>query len=91
MRTLSLAVALALTAVVAAARQSSVPTFDQIIELKRPGGVDIAPDGSKVAFTVTEANWEDNAYETEIFLASASRRSARACIALIPPPARSRH
>ena len=72
MRTLSLAVALALTAVVAAARQSSVPTFDQIIELKRPGGVDIAPDGSTVAFTVTEANWEDNAHETEIFLASAS-------------------
>jgi dipeptidyl aminopeptidase/acylaminoacyl peptidase len=72
MRTLSLAVALALTAGVAGARQTSVPTFDQIIELKRPGGVAIAPDGSKVAFTVTEANWEDNAFETEIFLAGAS-------------------
>jgi len=72
MRTLSLAVALALTAGVAVARQTSVPTFDQIIELKRPGGVAISPDGSKVAFTVTEANWEDNAFETEIFLASAS-------------------
>ncbi|HXG72085.1 MAG TPA: DPP IV N-terminal domain-containing protein, partial [Gemmatimonadaceae bacterium] len=52
------------------AQESKAPTFEQIIELKRPGGVALSPDGSQVAFTVGETNWEDNAYETEIFLAS---------------------
>ena len=51
-------------------QESKVPTFEQIIELKRPGAVALSPDGSQVAFTVSESNWEDNAYETEIFLAS---------------------
>src|SRR5687767_4362841 len=49
---------------------SHVPTIDQLIELKRPGGVAISPDGSKVAFTVSETNWDENANETEIFLAT---------------------
>lgn len=52
------------------AQGSKAPTFEQIIELKRPGAVALSPDGSQVAFTVSETNWEDNAYETEIFLAS---------------------
>ncbi len=50
---------------------SRVPTFDQIIEMKRPGAVALSPDGSQVAYTVTETNWDDNSYETEIFLAPA--------------------
>ena len=28
--------------------QSRVPTIDQLIELKRPGGVALSPDGTKV-------------------------------------------
>ena len=48
--------------------QTRVPTIDQLIELKRPGGVALSPDGTKVAFTVNETNWDDNAYETEIFI-----------------------
>jgi dipeptidyl aminopeptidase/acylaminoacyl peptidase len=64
-------VALPVLALAAAgAQETRVPTFDEIIELKRPGAVAISPDGTRVAFTVTEANWEDNAYETEIFLAT---------------------
>ncbi len=51
--------------------QNRVPTIDQLIELKRPGAVAISPDGTKIAYTVTETNWEDNAYETEIFLVDA--------------------
>lgn len=47
-----------------------VPTIDELIELQRPGGVAISPDGATVAYTVTETNWEDNAYETEIFLSA---------------------
>ncbi len=64
-----LAAALAFTAFQAHARAPRVPTFDDIISLKRPGGVALSPDGSTVAFTVNETNWEDNAFETEIFLA----------------------
>ena len=55
----------------AQATETTVPTYDQIIGLKRPGSVALSPDGSRVAYTVSEANWEDNAYETEIFLADA--------------------
>jgi len=60
------------TTLTAGAQEARVPTFDQIIELKRPGAVAMSPDGTRVAFTVNETNWEDNAYETEIFLAPVS-------------------
>ena len=45
------------------------PTVDQLISLKRVGSPTISPDGRYVAYTVRETNWEDNAYETEIWLA----------------------
>lgn len=66
-------IALTLLALAPAMRaaDTKVPTFDQIIELKRPGAVALSPDGTRVAYTVTETNWDDNAYETEIFLADA--------------------
>jgi len=54
------------------AADTRVPTIDQLIELKRPGAVALSPDGKRVAFTVTETNWDENAYETEIFLADAA-------------------
>ncbi len=71
MRTFATLTALLLTTLAAGAQDARVPTFDQIIELKRPGAVAISPDGTRVAFTVNETNWEDNAYETEIFLVAA--------------------
>jgi dipeptidyl aminopeptidase/acylaminoacyl peptidase len=51
------------------AADSQVPTIDQVIALQRPGAVAISPDGTRVAYTVSETNWDDNAYETRIFLA----------------------
>jgi dipeptidyl aminopeptidase/acylaminoacyl peptidase len=67
-------VALASVAALASVHaQSRVPTIDQLIELKRPGGVALSPDGTKVAYTVTETNWDENAYETEIFIVDAQR------------------
>jgi dipeptidyl aminopeptidase/acylaminoacyl peptidase len=80
MRTLSLALVVSVATLATHAQeapavstgapvQGRVPTFDQIIELKRPGSVAVSPDGTKVAFTVSEANWEENAFETEVFLA----------------------
>ena len=62
----------ALTCAVPVAQERHVPTFEQIIELKRPGTTAISPDGRYVAFTVNETNWDDNAYETEIFLVAAT-------------------
>lgn len=55
----------------AAPAQNVVPTFDQIIELSRPGAVALSPDGVLVAYTVSQADWEDNTYDIEIFLVPA--------------------
>ena len=63
-------------ATLAAARmltaQSTVaPTVDQILSLKRAGAPEISPDGRYVAYTVRDTNWDENAYETEIWIADA--------------------
>ncbi len=49
--------------------QSHTPTIDQLIELKRAGSPAISPSGQWVAYTVREANWDENNYHTEIWLA----------------------
>ena len=54
------------------AQDARTPSFDQVISLKRPGAVAISPDGKRVAFTVAETNWDDNAYENEIYLVPAA-------------------
>lgn len=48
------------------------PSVDQLISLKRVGSPAISPDGRYVAYTVRETNWDDNSYETEIWLADTS-------------------
>src|SRR3954470_3544017 len=53
------------------------PTVDQILSLKRAGSPDISPDGRSVAYTVRETNWDDNAYETEIWLADVATGASR--------------
>ena len=53
------------------------PTVDQLISLKRVGSPAISPDGSLVAYTVREANWEDNSYETEIWIADVAAGTTR--------------
>ncbi len=53
------------------------PTADQILSLKRAGAPEISPDGRSVAYTVRETNWDDNAYETEIWLADATTGTTR--------------
>jgi dipeptidyl aminopeptidase/acylaminoacyl peptidase len=49
----------------------TAPNVDQILSLKRAGSPEISPDGRWVAYTVRDTNWEDNAYETEIWLVEA--------------------
>jgi dipeptidyl aminopeptidase/acylaminoacyl peptidase len=71
MRTLLLMVAALFAVDTLRAAETRVPTIDQLLELKRPGAVAMSPDGTRIAFTVTETNWDDNAYETEIFVVDA--------------------
>ena len=61
----------------AAHAQNKAPTIDQLISLKRAGGPAISPDGQWVAYTVRDANWDDNNYHTEIWLADVKTGSLR--------------
>ncbi|HOG27642.1 MAG TPA: prolyl oligopeptidase family serine peptidase [Vicinamibacterales bacterium] len=53
------------------------PTVDQLVSLKRAGSPAISPDGTMVAYTVREANWEEDAYETEIWIADVASGAVR--------------
>src|SRR6185503_15010189 len=59
------------------ALQKAAPTVDQILSLKRAASPEISPDGGAVAYTVRETNWDDNAYETEIWLADTRTGATR--------------
>src|SRR3982751_6692263 len=75
---LACAVAAATTAVQAQLALPKVaPTADQILSLKRVASPAISPDGRLVAYTLRETNWEDNAYETEIWIADAAGGTPR--------------
>jgi uncharacterized protein (TIGR01244 family) len=56
---------------------ASGPTVDQLIGLKRVGSPAISPDGTLVAYTVREANWNENSYETEIWIADVAAGTNR--------------
>jgi dipeptidyl aminopeptidase/acylaminoacyl peptidase len=45
------------------------PTIDQSLNIKSAFGSRISPDGRFVAYQVQETNWEENAFETEIWIA----------------------
>ena len=53
------------------------PTVDQILSLKHAGTPEISPDGRWVAYTIRETNWDENAYETEIWLADVRTGASR--------------
>jgi len=46
-----------------------VPTVEDLMALKSAGSPQISPDGTKVAYTVTETDFEQDAYVTQIWLA----------------------
>src|SRR6185503_4941655 len=48
---------------------AQTPSVEQSLSLKSASGPRISPDGRYVAYTVQETNWEDNAFETEIWIA----------------------
>ncbi len=53
------------------------PSIDDLLNLKRVGAPAISPDGTLVAYTVRETNWDENAYETEIWLGDAASGQSR--------------
>ena len=57
--------------------QASSPSIDDLLNLKRVGAPAISPDGGRVAYTVRETNWDDNEYETEIWLDDRQLTNAR--------------
>ncbi len=53
------------------------PSIDQLVELRRVQGVALSPDGTLAAYVVREANWDENAFETEIWLADTASGETR--------------
>lgn len=66
-RTLFTAICLLAFAFIANAQH--VPTVDDLINVKSIGGAQISPDGKFVAYTVSETDWKQDAYVTQIWLA----------------------
>src|SRR5215831_15192618 len=56
-------------------RAQTAPSVDQILSLKRVGSPEISPDGRLVAYTVRETNWDENAFDTQIWIADAASGS----------------
>lgn len=49
---------------------AQAPTITQSLSMKSIGSPQLSPDGKWVAYVLTETNWEENSYETEIWLAN---------------------
>ena len=58
-------------------QQVAGPSIDEIISLKRVASPAISPDGRHVAYTIRETNWDENAFETEIWIADAASGESR--------------
>jgi dipeptidyl aminopeptidase/acylaminoacyl peptidase len=54
------------------AQPAPSPSIDDLLNLKRVASPALSPDGRWVAYTVRETNWDENAYETEIWLVAAA-------------------
>ena len=74
---LACAIAAAGPALAQSPAPSGAPTIDALISLKRAASPAISPDARWVAYTIRETNWDENIYETEIWLADAQLGSTR--------------
>lgn len=45
-----------------------VPSFEEVISLRSVGGVTLSADGKHIAYTVQTTDWNDNRFDTEIWL-----------------------
>ena len=67
-----------LAGIFAVAAMAQTPTIEQSLNMKSVGSPRISPDGRYVAYTVSETNWEENAFESRIWMAMTAHRTARA-------------
>jgi Tol biopolymer transport system component len=51
---------------------AQTPTIDQSLSMKSVAGAQISPDGRYVAYTVQQANWDDNEFATQVWIAVAA-------------------
>ena len=51
-----------------AQESTKVPSFEEVISLKGAGVPNISPNGKHIAFTVRQVDWENNRYDTEIWI-----------------------
>jgi hypothetical protein len=65
---LQLSVALLFCAAACAA-DYKVPTIEESLGMKSVAGAQISPDGRYVAYTVQQANWDENDFYTQIWIA----------------------
>jgi dipeptidyl aminopeptidase/acylaminoacyl peptidase len=52
----------------AVALSSTTPTIDQSLEMKGAFSPEISPDGKRVVYEVSRTNWEDNAFERDLWI-----------------------
>ncbi len=53
----------------ATALPAQTPTIEQSLNLKTAASPRISPDGRYIAYTVSETNWDENAFYTQIWMA----------------------
>ncbi len=56
---------------------SNVPTIDQSLSMKSASAPRISPDGRWVVYEVARTNWEDNAFERDLWIASTESGESR--------------
>jgi dipeptidyl aminopeptidase/acylaminoacyl peptidase len=77
LRVTFVALGVLLTAIGVSTQAQPGPSIDDVLNLKRVGGPVISANGQLVAYTMRETNWDENAYETEIWIADASSGQSR--------------
>jgi len=67
----SLTLVLALTMCLSAGAQNQkrVPGVDDLLNIRQAGGAQISPEGKRVAYTVSEADYKQDAFVKQIWLA----------------------
>jgi dipeptidyl aminopeptidase/acylaminoacyl peptidase len=53
----------------ASSASAATPTFDQLLSLRTVSRARISPDGRFVAYEMSETDWKENAYVTQLWLA----------------------
>ncbi len=54
--------------VILAQEERKVPSFEEVLSLKRAGMPFLSPDGKHVVFTVSQTDWKENRTDTEIWI-----------------------